>query len=138
MKSKIAVILSGFLLCSALLGGCSNMELGDMFDKDAVLSKSEEAIGYFNDGDYQAIIDMGDDSLKDEITVETFDAQAAPKKEKLGEFKEITKEDVMGTVDQETGMNYAGTVITAKYEHGKLKFTISYDENMKLVQFAIK
>ena len=138
MKLKIAILAAGILLCSVLLCGCSKMELGDMFDEDAVLRKSEEAIGYFNDGDYQAIIDMGGDSLKDEITVEDFDAQAAPKKEKLGAFKEITQEEVLGTVDKDTGMNYAGSIITAKYEHGRLKFTISYDEDMKLVQFAIK
>lgn len=137
MQKKSCLLVFVSLLC-VLLTGCTNMALGDMFDEAQVLQKSREAIDYFNGGDYQAIIDMGGEALRGQLTVEDFDAQAAPKKEKLGAFKEITKEEVLGTVDKETGMNYAGTVTVARYEHGKLKFTIAYDEDMNLVQFTIK
>ena len=137
-KIRIRLLMVVGLLGILLLSGCKDMSLGDMFDEAQVLQKSRDAIDYFNAGDYQAIIDMGGAALEGQLTVEGFDAQAAPKKEKLGAFKEITKEEVMGTVDEQTGMNYAGTVTVAKYEHGKLKFTIAYDEDMNLVQFTIK
>lgn len=138
MKKIRKSLVAAGLLCILLLSGCKDMSLGDMFDEAQVLQKSREAIDHFNAGDYQAIIDMGGAALGEQLTVEDFDAQAAPKKEKLGTFKEILKEEVMGTVDSETGMNYAGTVTVAKYAHGKLKFTIAYDEDMNLVQFTIK
>lgn len=138
IQRRAGLLAAVSLLCALLLSGCKDMSLGEMFDETQVLQKSRDAIDYFNGGDYQAIIDMGGEALKGQLTVEDFDAQAAPKKEKLGAFKEITREEVMGTVDEETGMNYAGTVTVAKYEHGKLKFTIAYDEDMNLVQFTIK
>lgn len=137
---KVAVVLLVSIMLLACLTGCqgTGTELSDKFDEEMVKSEAMKSIEYFNERDYQAILDMGAQELKDAITLEEMQKQCDPYLEKRGEFKEIEKTVVMGSKDKKTGAEYGGTVMIGVYEAGKIQFTIGFDEEMKLVQFMIK
>ena len=109
MGKKIKYLLIG-ILAAAALTGCAQSKLSDKFDEETVKEEAMKSVELFNERDYQAIIDMGDDRLKESITAEQF-AQAS---------------------------DYGGVVMIGDYEDGKIQFTIAFDEDMKLVQFLIK
>lgn len=139
MKGKFCAGVLGMLV-SLLLVGCSGpgSELPDSFDEETVKSEAMKAVDLFNARDYQGIIDMGDDNLKAAITEEVFAKQGDPYLDKDGAFQEIEKTVVLGSKDKKTGMEYGGVVMIGDYENGKIQFTISFDVDMKLVQFVIR
>lgn len=137
---KVAGVLFLSIMLLAGLVGCqgANTELSDKFDEETVKSEAMKSIEYFNARDYQAILDMGAQELKDAITYEEMQKQCDPYLDKRGEFKEIEKTVVLGSKNKETGAEYGGVVMIGVYEDGKIQFTIGFDEDMKLVQFVIK
>ena len=134
---QIVLVMLGLIGLSALMMGCGQNKLSDTFDEETVKEEAMKAIGYFNEKDYQSIIDMGSEELKG-ITVEEFAKASDPYLDKCGTFKEITKTIVAGSKDSKTGNEYGGVVMIGEYEDGKIQFTIGFDEEMKLVQFLIK
>lgn len=134
--------LSGRIVwvCIVILSitACGAQSLPEAFDEETVKAEAERAIGYFNDQDYQSIIDMGSDEFQKILTAEEFTAQCDPYLEKCGAFQEIAKTIVLGNVDQETQKAYGGVVMVGDYKEGTIQFTIAFDEDMKLVQFIIR
>ncbi|MDD3338407.1 MAG: DUF3887 domain-containing protein [Lachnospiraceae bacterium] len=139
MRGKLCAGILGILI-SLLLVGCSGpgSELPEAFDEETVKSEAMKAVELFNARDYQGIIDMGDDNLKAAITEEVFAKQGDPYLDKDGAFQEIEKTVVLGSKDKNTGLEYGGVVMIGDYENGKIQFTISFDVDMKLVQFVIR
>lgn len=126
------------MLAALFLTGCSQNQLSDKFDEETVKEEAEKAVELFNERDYQGIIDMGDENMKNSITAEQFAEASDPYLDKCGEFQEIGKTVVLGSTDEDTGMDYGGVVMIGNYADGKIQFTIGFDEDMKLVQFLIK
>lgn len=120
-----------------VLTACGAQSLPEQFDEGTVKAEAEKAIGYFNEQDYQSILDMGNDEFQEAITVEEFAAQCDPYFDRCGEYQGISKTIVLGNVDQETQKAYGGVVMVGTYSDGTIQFTIGFDEEMKLVQFLI-
>lgn len=141
MRRKAACsILAGVILVCSVFGltGCGTGKLSDKFQEDIVKEKAEEAIGYFNEHDYQSILDMGSPEMKDSITEEEFAEAGDPYLEKCGAFETYAKEIVTGTTDPKTDAEYAILVAIGDYEGGKIQFTVGFDVDMQLIQFLIK
>ncbi|MCI6005717.1 MAG: DUF3887 domain-containing protein [Blautia sp.] len=135
VKMMAMAVIGAAVFC---LAGCGTAKLPDGFDEDRIRESSMEAIGYFNEKDYESLINMGNEQFKDAITEEQFADACDPYLDKNGAFKEITKEVFAGNTDKKTGESYGGVVMVGEYEDGKIQFTIAFDENMELVQFYIK
>ncbi|SHK25098.1 DUF3887 domain-containing protein [Hespellia stercorisuis] len=140
MKRGTIAILMVFGILLVLLTGCSSAgtELSNAFDEETVKAESMKAVEYFNDREYQKIIDMGNKELKDAITAKEFAKQGDPYLDKDGAFQKVIKTVTMGSENKKTGEAYGGVVMVGQYENGKIQFTIGFDEDMKLVQFNIK
>lgn len=138
MKSRMIGLLAVSLLALGLLGCASQNALSEKFDEDTVKAACEESIGYFNERNYQAIIDMGNQEMKDAITAESFAEQCDPMLDKCGKFNKIEKMEVMGSKDEKAGAEYGGAVAVGAYADGSIQFTIGFDEDMQLVQFIVK
>ncbi|MDE7478677.1 MAG: DUF3887 domain-containing protein, partial [Lachnospiraceae bacterium] len=117
---------------------CSSQSLPEQFDEETVKAEAEKAIGYFNERDYQSILDMSSDEFQELITVEEFASQSDPYLDKCGAYQDIAKTIVLGNVDKETQKAYGGVVMVGNYKDGTIQFTIAFDEDMKLVQFVIR
>lgn len=128
------------LICIIMLAitACGEQPLPEPFDEETVKTEAQRAIDYFNDRDYQSIIDMGSDAFQEALTEEDFAAQSDPYHEKCGVFQEISKTIVLGNVNQETQESFGGVVMVGSYEDGTIQFTIAFDEDMRLVQFIIR
>lgn len=139
MKKAIGTIMALALMGAVCLAGCSQKEkLPDTFEETAVREKAEKVVGLFNEKDYQGIIDMGDESLKEKNTVEQFTESCDPLLEEKGAFKELGDVDIVGTVDKATGTKYGGAIIEGSYENGEIVFSIAFNEKMELVQFLVR
>lgn len=137
-RNAILCRVTVVLMLVLTLTACGAQPLPEQFDEETVKAEAEKAIGYFNDHDYQSIIDMGSDVFQEVITVDNFASQSEPYHEKCGAFQEIVKTIVVGNVDQETQQAFGGVVMIGSYEEGTVQFTIAFDEDMKLVQFIIR
>ena len=128
------------MLCMMLLilTACSAQPLPEQFEEDTVKESAEQAIGFFNEQDYQSILGMSSAEFQEILTVDEFANQCDPYLEKCGSFKEISKTFFLGDVDKETQAAYGGVVMIGSYEEGTIQFTISFNEDMELTQFIIK
>lgn len=128
------------MLCMMLLilTACNARPLPEQFEEDTVKESAEQAIGFFNEQDYQSILGMSSAEFQEILTVDEFANQCDPYLEKCGSFKEISKTIFLGDVDKETQAAYGGVVMIGSYEEGTIQFTISFNEDMELTQFIIK
>ena len=52
------------------LTACGAQPLPEQFEEDTVMEAAEQAISYFNEQDYQSIIEMGSDEFQKALTAE--------------------------------------------------------------------
>ena len=133
----ISAVMMGVMFRDNLNTGSSDTTLAECFSEEEVLEKAKEAIVLFNDRDYQGVIDMSEGGMDNYITADEIAVQCDEILDKKGDLVEYKKEQVVGTTDED-GKVYAGAYITAKYNKGKLKFIIGFDEEMKLIQFQFQ
>lgn len=126
------------LMLALILTACGAQSLPEQFDEETVRAEAQKAVDYFNDHDYQSIIDMGSSEFQELLTAEDFASQSDPYHEKCGAFQKIEKTIVVGNTNQETQQAFGGVVMVGSYEEGTIQFTIAFDEDMKLVQFIIR
>lgn len=125
------------LLLALLLSGCSKGgELPECFDAEEVKAAAKQAVSYVHSEDYEAFRDMFAEEYQEDITEELF-AKIIEDVGKSGEFKEFGNIAVFGQTDKETGENYAGAILIAEYENGRMEYRIGFMEGMKLIQFYI-
>lgn len=129
------IVMLGMLL---MLTACGAQPLPEQFEEDTVKASAEQAIGFFNEQDYQSILDMGSAEFQEVLTVEEFSNQCDSYLEKCGAFKEISKTIFLGNVDKETQAAYGGVVMVGSYEKGTIQFTIAFNEDMEIIQFVIR
>ena len=120
------------------LTACGAQPLPEQFEEDTVREAAEQAISYFNEQDYQSIIEMGSDEFQKALTAEEFTSQCDPYHEKCVAFQEISKTIFAGNIDKETQEAYGGVVMVGTYEEGTIQFTIAFNEDMELIQFIIR
>lgn len=140
MKKRKKRICTSVIFCILLLllAACGAQPLPEQFEEETVKTSAEQAIAFFNEQDYQSILDMGSAEFQEALTLEEFANQCDPYLEKCGTFKEISKTIFLGNVDKETQAAYGGVVMVGSYEKGTIQFTIGFDEDMKLIQFLIR
>lgn len=127
-----------FMMAFVLIWMNTYQPLPEQFDAETVESDAKQAIEYFNERDYQGIIDLSQGLMDDTVTVEQFKAQCDTLLDDLGAFVEYTEVKLVGAVDRNTEAEYGGAIIKAKYEDGKAKFTIAFNEEMQLAQFLVQ
>ena len=138
MKKLMRRMMLTGILAALFLTGCSQNGLPDKFDEETVKEEAMKAVELFNERDYQGILDMGAEELKQSLTAEQFAEASDPYLERCGEFQEVEKTVTVGSENEKTGEQFGGDVMIGKYADGSIQFTIAFDENMKLMQFYIK
>ena len=128
---KIKLFLIVALGCIMLVG-CSSNNLSDDFNEEELKSTTEDVIKMLCNGEYDKIKEMSGQELIDAGVTDKIKEVWEPIANDLGEFDSYDKEAVVGNGDQAT------VVIISKFENGNVKFTISYNKDMKLTGFYIK
>lgn len=140
MAERILGLLAGVSMVICLLSGCQPESAGlpDSFDEEKVKEEALHSVNLFNERDYQGILDMGCQELKELMTAEEFAEQCDPVLDKRGEFREIKKTVFLSSKDKKKEAEYGGTVMVGDYENGRITFHIIFDENMELTEFLIQ
>ncbi len=140
LLERIAGMLTGLSMVVCLLTGCQSLgtELPDSFDEERMEEEALRAIGYFNEKDYQSVLDMGCTEFQEFLTAEEFAEQCDPILDKRGKFREIVKTVSMGCKNEEGEVEYGGLVLVADYEDGRICFHITINENMELMEFLVQ
>lgn len=132
------VLLSILVLAVMVLGACGKKEkLSEEFDEDVIEAEVLAAVDEFNNRDYQAIIDRGNDVFKESLSIEEWEKTCDPYLNDAGALKRIVRTVISGGKGND-GEDYAIAVVIGKYEGGQIRFTFVYDKEMKLAQFFIK
>lgn len=138
MMKKAGIFTAIAVLAAVFTAGCGQAKLPESFSEEEVKKEAEKSIALFNERDYAGLIEMGSEKLKAGITEEQFAEACDPYLDKCGEFEEITKTVFAGGHDKNSGIDYATAVMIGEYEDGKIQFTVSFDEDMEMIQFLIK
>lgn len=135
---KIFSILLALSLVLVLFVGCSSPKLSDKFDENNIKTTAENAIKLLNEGNYEKFCtDLPREDLKAAFTVDVMKNAVAQVMPNAGAFVEFSSESIVGQKDKD-GNESAVAVIVAKYENQKVTYTISFDEEMKLIGFYLK
>lgn len=134
----IGVLVAFFALYMLIMMNMPKEKLSEQYDENLVIAEGQKAVDLFNEHDYQAIIDMAADSMKETVTVEDFVEQCEEPSKEWGAFEKYTKQETVGVENEETGETYGGVIITAKYENTKVQFGVCFNEDMEIVEFSIK
>ncbi len=135
---KILSTLLALSLILVLLASCSNQALPDKFDEEKVKTLAESTITLFNNSEYDKIRDeLTREDLKAALTADVLNDAKAQIMPNAGAFVEFSGSSIVGQKDKD-GNDYVVAVIAAKYENQKVTYTISFDENMKLIGFFLK
>ena len=84
MRKFMKKIMFAGMLALLFLTGCSQNQLSDKFDEENIKEEAMKAIAFFNVRDYQSILDMGVDELKQSLTAEQFVQASDPYQEYSG------------------------------------------------------
>lgn len=121
------------------MAGCQSTKLSKDFDEKEVKAKAEMVIEKLNAGEY--------DNLKEEEFSEQMKLAMAGNEvkesiekivEEKGTFQSFEKGSVLGSKDKDTDEEFATAVVLAKYEKGKIQYTISFNKEMKVSGFYLK
>lgn len=124
--------------CGVGIGG-KGSKLSEKFDEASVIKEAKVVIDYVNAGDYQTLEEsMWSTVMKQNAPASEIEKAVKPILDDLGAFESYAKEAVTGQKDKDTEQEFAVAVILAKYEKRKAQFTISFDEDMKVIGFFIK
>lgn len=138
MMRKAGILTAAMIFAAVLSAGCGQAKLPEGFSEETVKEEAMKSIELFNERDYEGLVEMGSDELKAGITAEQFAQACDPYLDKCGEFEEISKTVFAGGTDKKAGIDYATAVMVGDYKDGKIQFTISFDEDMEMIQFLIK
>ena len=128
---KLKLLLIMALGCIGLVG-CSSSKLSEVFNEEKLKTTSQEIIQMLCSEEYDKIEAQMSQELKDAGATQQIKDAWSTVSGKLGAFDSYEKEAVVGKD------NNATVVTISKFENGKIQFTISYNEDMKLIGFYIK
>ena len=140
MQKQFKTIVCAVLALTLALGlfGCAGKALPEGFDKDEVGSAAEEIVGLATAGDFDSIIAMLREDIRNTVTVDQLKEGWAPSYEKAGKFVSITKTALTGATDKTTGEEYAVAQVLVKHEGASLVYTLSFDKDMALIGLYLK
>lgn len=131
MKKLIKGIL--LVIPMMLLVACGgDAKLSEKFNEEEVKSAAQTVITSLDANDFEKVYEISNDKLKEVLNEEKLKETFEPINEKIGAYKETTKTALKG------GEGIATVVAIAQYENGKVQYTISFDEEMKLSGLYVK
>lgn len=124
------------ILITALLGfvmiGCSDKSISEAYDEENLKSDALEVINMLCEGKYSEIVNDMSITMQEEIDDKKLEDVWEPIEDKLGEFKDVSKE----VITEKDGL--AVVVLVGDFENGKAQFTITFNKDGVLEGLYIK
>ena len=113
-----------------LLGAC---QASSVKDPDAEIKQAAAAvIENLNTGEYEAIFENANDMLQEDLSPTELEALFREATNGIGDFEEITDHIIDQSDDEITD------IAVVRYENGELRFTLGFDQELKLCYIYIK
>lgn len=130
-----ALVLSflGLLLAIALvvlLTGSGRRFLPSQYEEQEVKERAKAAVDELSRGEYETVAEMFGDEMKT-LSAEELREGMSRMSEQMGELQEYESIVVMGYQQGETA--YAMAVVTGKCERGSAVYTITFNEDLKII-----
>lgn len=102
---KIKMLFLVFLI-GVVLGGCTTSKLSESYDEEVLKEDAQGIVNMLCNDEYSKVIEKMSENLKSQINVEQLKEAWQPMKDKLGKFKSINKESIIGNKDLATVVEY--------------------------------
>lgn len=121
------------LVFCVLLGvtGCGQA-LNESFDKEILKEETITIVENLNDENYDAIVSIVNDDLKDILSSPVIQKAWEPVYERLGEYQDKSSCTIKANGDNAT------VILISDYVNGKLQVTATYNTDMELIGLYIK
>jgi len=106
------------------------------YDKDAAIKSAQELIEVTNTKDYQAVVDMLPENLRNQISADKLRDALDSLLYSSGAFVEYRNATTTGVT--QNGVNYIVVVVPCKYEKNTQTFTITYTTDLKIAALEMK
>lgn len=127
MKKKLSIFCA-WVLCLLLLAACSpGKPLPEGMQADMVETKAKEVLTIMNNREYEKLSEMLQGTA---VPAERWRTSLGPVLDKLGEFQEFGKVQVMG--EEKDGVQYAVALVECKYSEGKAIFSVNFTAGYEL------
>lgn len=128
MKKRIlGFILLGFCF---IMTGCQASSVSD--PQADIKNAAIEVIDHLNEGNYEEIFANGNDMLQEELSPTKLEDIFKQATEGIGNFEKITDHIIDQKDDEITD------IVVVSYENGELRFTLGFDQDLKLCYLYIK
>lgn len=135
---KLLIKLSVLLFIFIILTACSDKPLPEKFDKDKIKVTAENIITLFSNEEFEKITnDFTREDLKEALTPDVLKNAKDQVMSKAGSFVEFKLTSFTSQKDK-TGNDYVAAIVVTKYSNQTVTYTISFDENMKIIGFFLK
>lgn len=135
---KLLAKLSLILLILIMFTACAPESLPDKFDEEKVKTSAENIITLFSNEEYEKITnEFTREDLKVGLTADVLGGAKSKIMPNAGSFVEFSNTSMVAQKDKE-GKDFVAAVLVVKYENQTVTYTISFDENMKLIGFYLK
>lgn len=138
MIVKGLLVLTVMIFLPVLMACGNSQKLSEQFDEQAVKSAAETLIGYLSEEDVESFCAAPmSEKMEAATTPESMSAVVSQYIGNRGAFVEYKSNVAVGAKD-ENGEACAVAVVVAKYENQTVTYTISFDQEMKLIGFYLK
>ncbi len=134
MKKWMAVVVFGVLALVFVTGCSKKVKFPEGFTEEGVKAQAEADITLGESNDYEGWVARFPEEYQSQLTKEAYDSYLALLESK-GAFQSFGKAAYIP--QEQDGKSYVSVVYIVKHEKGDVKYTLSYDEDMKLIQFLI-
>ena len=134
MKKLLTILLSILMVLG--LTSCAK-KLPEQYDEETLLNTALQTIELANAYDYEAIASMVREDLYTDTLVDQIEEGWGPMLEKAGAYKKHTQYQTTASTGKD-GYEYAVIAVACEYENDTLIYTLSYDEDYKLVSLYMK
>ncbi|MGL5822899.1 MAG: DUF3887 domain-containing protein [Sarcina sp.] len=127
-------LIKGLLVCVPMLFlvGCGENTLSEKFDEGKIKETTNNVIEWLAEEEFDKVYEIEDATMQGALNEEKIAQTFEPINEKVGTYKDIEK-----TIIKQKG-EVVKVVAISNYENGKLQFTITFNEEMKISGLYVK
>lgn len=133
MHQKKGNFLKFWLIMAVLMAvsACSPATVPEGYDEARVIQQAETIVTKLTEGEYEAVVASFQESLQGQLTAEGLETAILPEIDRVGPLLEIKDRETASTTVN--GVDYALVVIIARHEHAQATYTITMDQEGKLL-----
>ena len=136
ITQKAALLIAVIAVMAECLCGCQSSRLASCYDEAKVKEAAQTAAEYLIHEEYDQLIGVMDQTMKDQVTVDQLKDITSQLDEKAGKFQSWKSAAVAG--QRQDGADYAVTTLVAVYDNAKITFTIAFNQAMEIAGLHIK